>query len=166
MAGVKAWSRALADSGASTALWQQFPLAILPAGDTLLRSVIGIDAFLSSTTDQFGDAGFPHAWGMYATPTPGGDVRHPIANASATSPRWIFWDQLHWDVLVAQTIAGSTSYIARNSAESKRNDTRIQLLNDTASDWYIYLGVEANPSTLGSPVMQCAVSLSALILYR
>lgn len=162
---VKAWSRAMASS-TGTGLWQQFPLAIIPPGDTLMRSVIGIDAFIQSSSEQFGDAGFTHAWGMYATPTPGGDVRHPIANADATSPRWIWWDQLHWDVLVAETIAGSTSYIARNSAESKRTDTRTQLLNDTTSNWYVYLGVEANPSTLGSPTMQCAVSLAALILYR
>lgn len=153
-------------SSTGTGLWQQFPLATIPAGDSLIRSVIGLDVFLSSTSEQFGDAGFTHAWGMYATPTPGGDVRHPIANADATSPRWLWWDQLHWDVLVAQTIAGATSYIARNSAESKLVSVETNLLNDTTSDWYVYLGVEANPSTLGSPTLQAACSLAALIIYR
>lgn len=162
---VKAWSRAMASS-TGTGLWQQFPLAILPPGDTLIRSTISIDAFLQSSSEQFGDAGFTHAWGMYLTTTPGGDVMHPIANADATSPGWIWWDQLHWDVLVAETIAGTTSYIARNSAESKRVESHTMRLNDSTSTQYIYLGVEANPSTLGSPTMQCAVSLAALILYR
>ena len=160
------WERATADSGSSTALWQQLQLGILPNGQTLQRSVIGIDAFINTTTAQFVDAGFPHAWGMYLTPTPGGDDRRPLRDANAASPRWIYWDQLHWDVLVAETIAGSTSYIARNSAESKRTDTRTNYLNDTGGDLHIYIGVEAN-SGMGSGItMQVALSLSALVFYR
>ena len=160
------WERAAVSSSGSTALWQQTQLGILPNGQTLQRAIVGMDAFVSSTSEQFGDAGFVHAWGMYLTPTPGGDDRRPIRDANASSPRWYFWDQLHWDVLVAETIAGSTSYIIRNSEESKRTDTRTNYLNDTGGDLHIYVGVECNASTLGSPTMQIALSLAGLVFYR
>lgn len=164
MARTRRWSRdirALSIGSAGTSADLVFTLQ---PGDTLQRAIVSLDYWIDSTTVEYLDAGATLAWGLDLGTSNVSATRYPLADFMDTTTRWVYIDQMILDVVNAQNVAGTISYIARSSERNRYTDTDAQFRNDLTVPLYGWLttqvpsGIYSNASLFGS------AATSALIL--
>lgn len=165
MPRTKFWSRYIYTPTFSAPNNATFDLVMtLQPGETLLRTIISQDTWLESTTTVAVDAGLRSAWGFIFGPSSSAVPLLPLTSFSADVPRWVYVDQIIFDIAQISVVAGSSSYIARNSERNRYTDTHAQLRNDTGAALYGWLCQEFDPAITANAAVISTAAVSGLIL--
>lgn len=165
MVRAKFWSRYIYTPTFSAPNNATFDLVMtLQPGETLLRTIITQDTWLQSSTTVAMDAGERSAWGFIFGPSNTSVPLLPLTSFSAVTPRWIYVDQIIFDIAQISVVAGSASYIARNSERNRYTDTQAKLFNDTGGPLYGWLCQEFDPAIPANATVISTAAVSGLIL--
>jgi len=119
----------------------------LHPGETIRRVILGLDYTIGDTTNEYTDLGEFCALGLQLGSSAVSAPHEPLTDWASTADRWYYLDQLIFEVVNAQNVAGTISYIARNDALSRKIDTRQAERNSTAADLHLWFTTQV-PSTV------------------
>lgn len=166
MARTKFWSRYLYQptlrGGTSYGTWDL--VATLQPGETLLRSIISQDTWLESNTTVAVDAGLTSAWGFIPGDSSTQPPYLPRDSFGQDAIRWLYIDQLIFDIAQISVVAGSSSYIARNSERNRYTDSHIQYTVSGTTPKYLWLCQQFDPAILANASVISSAAVSCLIL--
>lgn len=135
----------------------------LHPGECLERLILDFDYGIFDTTNEYTDLGTFCASGVTFGTSAVSSPATPIIDWASTSPRWYRLDQMIFEVVNAQVVAGTTSYIARNNEHSRHVDTRQKLTNRLSVDQFMWFTtavpsqVYTTGSLFGSASAQCLI---------
>jgi len=158
------WSRYLSVMSFGAAGVSADLVMTLNPGQTLLRTIVTMDYWLDSTTAEFLDAGVDCAWAVDFGTSNISATRTPVTDFSDITTRWLYIDQLIFDVVNAQDVAGSVSYIARCDARNRYTDVKTQWLNDTAANQYLWFTTQVPSAIYSNATLVGSMSVSGLIM--
>lgn len=137
----------------------------IPPNATVTRTLITFDLWYDSTQGTYLDAGTFNAWGMTLTPSQTTAPNFPVDAWSITTPRWLWQDQLIFDVTEASTVAGSSNYVIRNEPFSRHTTVEAQWRNDTGANLYPWLLWQLDPNAFSQPfTLYCTAGVSMFVL--
>src|SRR5690348_15371023 len=136
----------------STYEWRRFDTALtigatgasadlmmtLHAGETIRRVISGLDYIIFDTTNEYTDLGTFCAFGLQLGSSAISAPHEPVTDWASTADRWYYLEQMIFEVVNAQVVAGVVSYIARNGPTTKAIDTRNNQKNSTAGDLHLW----------------------------
>lgn len=137
----------------STYQWRRFETALtigatgasadlmmtLHPGETIRRVILGLDYGIFDSTNEYTDLGTFCALGLQLGSSAISAPHEPVTDWASTADRWYYLEQMIFEVVNAQVVAGVTSYIARNNATTRAIDTRNNQKNSTAADEHLWL---------------------------
>src|SRR5690242_11393408 len=130
----------------ATAASAAFRLSLHP-GRSIPRVIRGLDYTTADATTESPDLGEFCALGLQLGSSAVSAPHEPLTDWASTADRWYYLDQLIFEVVNAQNVAGTISYIARNDALSRKIDTRQAERNSTAADLHLWFTTQV-PSTV------------------
>lgn len=117
------WNRAQYSNGGTAVPWSDhYQIAALFPNQSVRRIILGMNQAIGSTQTTFLDQGVRFAFGVSVGTSPTAPPGYPLDNANTAGLRWLYWDQVQYDPINAQVIAGQTSYLARNTERSQYVD--------------------------------------------
>lgn len=158
------WSRFLSVMSFGTAGVSADLVLTLQPGETLLRTIVTMDYWIDSTTAEYIDAGVDCAWGLDFGTSNVSAPRTPVTDFSSITQRWVYLDQLIFDVTNAQVVAGSTSYIARCDQRNRYTDIRTQFANSLAVAQYLWFTTQVPSAIYSNSVQVGSFSVQGLIM--
>lgn len=164
MARTVRWSRDIRALSFGTTGTSADLVFTLQPGDTLLRAIVTLDFWIDSTTTEYVDGGVACAWGLDLGTSNVSATRYPLVDFQSTSPRWVYIDQLIFDVVNQQVVAGSVSYIARNSERTRYTDTDAQHKNTLTVAQYGWLTTQVPSQVYSNASLFATASTQALIM--
>lgn len=162
------WARQISEGSAGASPFQtNVNMAIIPAGSTILRTIITFDWWMNSTTAEFVEIGLaiPYGFGLGTSNT--APDNHPFTDWAATgTPNvWMYLDQMGTVEQFAQDVAGTIQYVVKNDTTSRHIDTRTQRKNTTAADLYLWFGIQPDPAGVGG-FSNTYWSVASQVLYE
>lgn len=158
------WSRYLSVMTFGTAGVSADLVLTLQPGETLLRTIVTMDYWFDSTTTEYLDAGADCAWGLDFGTSNVSAPRTPVTDFSSITSRWVYLDQLIFDVTNAQVVAGSTSYIARCDHRNRYTDIRTQFANSLAVAQYCWLTTQVPSIIYSNASLYGSFSVQGLVM--
>ena len=164
MARTVRWSRDIRSLSIGTAGTSADLVFTLQPGDTLLRAIVTMDYWIDSTTTEYVDGGIATAWALDLGASNVSATRYPLVDFADISSRWVYIDQMIFDVVNQQVVAGSVSYIARNSERNRYTDTDAQFKNNTTGPLYGWLTTQVPTQVYSNASLFASASTQALIM--
>lgn len=125
----------------------------LHPGETIRRVILGLDYTFGDTTNEYTDIGEFSAIGLMLDSSAVSAPAEPITDWASVAERWYYLEEMIFEVVNAQVVAGVVSYIARNNATTRHIDTRNSQRNSTGADLHLWLTTQIPSAiyTTGTP---------------
>lgn len=162
------WARQIFEGSASASPFETNVMcAILPAGSTIMRSIVTFDWWMNSTTAEFAEVGLSIPYGLSIGTSATAPDYKPFSQWSATGPadKNFYLDQIGTVEQFEQDVAGTIQTIVKNDTSSRHIDTRTHRQNTTASAQYVWFGIQPDPAGVGS-FTNTFWAIASQILYK
>lgn len=147
------WARQISEGSASASPFEtNVMVAILPPGATVRRSIITFDWWMNSTTAEFAEVGLSIPYGLSLGGTATTPMWLPFRDFAATGPAapFLYLDQIGTVEQFEQDVAGTIQTIVKNDTSSRHIDTRTQRKNTSASQEFLWFGIQPDPAGVGA----------------
>lgn len=144
---------------------QAYILATLAPGETLVKTYLSHELLWVDSGTPYTWAGVGVLWGMWVQPGNSLPAILPASNPSSTNPRWLWWDVVQWEEGQPDTKTTPTTWIARNTAESRSVIIKSQYHNATTGNLYLWWADQTPPvPPISGPTLYSSIWYSVGIL--